>query len=174
MSTNLSESQNQFAAIPQADPHEIARKGDLLISTDPRRLDVSLIHDFLANRSYWAIGRPLDVVRRALDNSLCFGLYEREKQIGLVRVVTDRATFAWLCDVFVLETHRGRGLGKWLMECVMNYPALQGLRRVLLGTQDAHGLYAQYGFTPLANTDRFMEVFRPSACGTERPAKQTE
>jgi GNAT superfamily N-acetyltransferase len=119
------------------DPHEVERRGDFLISTDPRLLDVPLLHDFLANRSYWATGRPLEVARRSLENSLCFGLHEQGRQVGFARVVTDRATFAWLCDVFVLEAYRGRGLSKWLLECVMNYPALQGLRRVLLGTRDA-------------------------------------
>ena len=143
------------------DPHEVGRRGDFLISTAPGLLDVPLIHDFLANRSYWAAGRPLDVVRRALDNSLCFGLYERGRQVGLARVVTDRATFAWLCDVFVLEAYRGKGLSKWLIESVVGHPALRSLRRVLLGTRDAHGLYERYGFTPLADPDRFMEVFRP-------------
>jgi GNAT superfamily N-acetyltransferase len=153
----------QPARTPAAsDAHEVGRRGDFLISTDPRLLDVPLIHDFLANRSYWARGRPLEVVRRALAGSLCFGLYERGRQIGLARVVTDRATFAWLCDIFVLEDYRGRGLSKWLMECVMGHPALQGLGRVLLGTRDAHGLYARYGFTPLADPARFMEVFRPN------------
>jgi GNAT superfamily N-acetyltransferase/uncharacterized damage-inducible protein DinB len=146
------------AAAP--DRHEVARRGDFLISTDPALLDVTRTHDFLSNRSYWATGRPLDVFRRALDNSLCFGLYERRRQVGLARVVTDRATFAWLCDVFVLEEYRGRGLAKWLMECVMGHPDLQGVRRVLLGTRDAHGLYQRYGFTPLADPSRFMEVFR--------------
>jgi GNAT superfamily N-acetyltransferase len=141
-------------------PHEVTRRGDFLISTDTSLLDVSLIHDFLANRSYWAEGRPLEVVRRSIDNSLCFGLYEQGKQVGFTRVVTDRATFAWLCDVFVLEAYRGRGLATWLIGCVMGHPALQGLRRVLLGTRDAHGLYERYGFTPLADPSRFMEVFR--------------
>jgi GNAT superfamily N-acetyltransferase len=145
------------------DPHEVGRRGDFLISTDPALLDVPLIHDFLANRSYWAAGRPLEVVRRGLGNSLCFGLYERGRQAGLARVVTDRATFAWLCDVFVLEAYRGRGLSKWLIECVMSHPALRGLRRVLLGTRDAHGLYERYGFRPLADPTRFLEVFRPEA-----------
>jgi GNAT superfamily N-acetyltransferase len=133
------------------DPHEVARQGDFLISTDPCLLDVGLIHDFLANRSYWATRRPLEVVQRSLENSLCFGLYERGRQVGFARVVTDRATFAWLCDVFVLEEYRGRGLAKWLIESVMNHPDLRGLRRVLLGTRDAHGLYRRYGFTPLAD-----------------------
>jgi GNAT superfamily N-acetyltransferase len=141
--------------------HEVDRRGDFLISTDPAHLDVGLIHDFLSNRSYWAAGRPLAVVRRAIENSLCFGLYERGQQVGFARVVTDRATFAWLCDVFVLEGHRGRGLSKWLMGCVVSHPDLQGLRRFLLGTRDAHGLYQRYGFAPLADPTRFLEVFRP-------------
>jgi GNAT superfamily N-acetyltransferase len=146
----------------QSMAHDVARKGNLLISTDPDRLNLPLIHDFLANRSYWAAGRPLEVVRRSLENSLCFGLYERGRQIGLVRVVTDRATFAWLCDVFVLEEHRGQGLGKWLVQSVLSHPALQGLRRVLLGTLDAHGLYQKFGFMPLADPTRFLEIFRPA------------
>ena len=156
------------------DPHEVARRGDFLISTDTGLLDVPLIHDFLSNRSYWAMGRPLEVVRRSLDNSLCFGLYERGRQVGFARVVTDRATFAWLCDVFVLEAYRGRGLSKWLMECVVGHPALQGLRRVLLGTRDAHGLYERYGFTPLADPTRFLEVFRPDVYRANQPANGPE
>src|SRR5262249_19007618 len=143
------------------DPHEVARRGDFVISTNPALLDVPLIHDFLAHDSYWAAGRPLDVVQRSLENSLYFGLYESGRQVGLARVVTDRATFAWLCDVFVLEPYRGRGLSKWLIECVLGHPALQGLRRVLLGTHHAHGLYQRYGFTPLADPSSFLEVFRP-------------
>jgi GNAT superfamily N-acetyltransferase len=98
------------------------------------------------------------VVRRSLDHSLCFGLYGRGRQIGFARVVTDRATFAWLCDVFGFEEYRGQGLGKWLIGCVLGHRDLQGLRRVLLGTRDAHGLYERYGFTPLADTSRFLEV----------------
>jgi GNAT superfamily N-acetyltransferase len=143
-----------------AHPHEIARRGAFFISTDTKLLDIPLIHDFLANHSYWAHDRPLEVVRRSIENSLCFGLYEGRSQIGFARVVTDSATFAWLCDVFVLESHRGRGLSKWLIECVMNYPSLRDLRRVLLATRDAHGLYARYGFAALAEPPRFMEVFR--------------
>jgi GNAT superfamily N-acetyltransferase/uncharacterized damage-inducible protein DinB len=143
--------------------HEVARRGDFLVSTDLALLDLPLIHDFLANRSYWAAGRPAEVVRRSLDDSLCFGLYERHRQVGLARVVTDRATFAWLCDVFVLEEYRGRGLSKWLLECVMAHPDLQGLRRFLLATLDAHGLYRRFGFAPLAEPARYLEVFRPGA-----------
>jgi GNAT superfamily N-acetyltransferase len=143
-----------------ANSHEVGRRGDFYVSTDPGLLDVELIHEFVANRSYWARGRSLEIVRRSLVHSLCFGLYEGQQQIGLVRVVTDRATFAWLCDVFVLEAYRGRGLSKWLLECVLGHPELQGLRRFLLATRDAHGLYARYGFTPLANPTRFMERFQ--------------
>ena len=143
--------------------HEIARRGDFLISTDPGLLDLAVIHDFLANRSYWAVGISPERQRRALAGSLCFGLYEHGRQIGLARVVTDRATFAWLCDVFVLEEYRGRGLSKWLMECVVAHPDLQGLRRIVLGTRDAHGLYARYGFKPLADPTRFLEIFHPDA-----------
>lgn len=141
--------------------HEVARRGDFLISTDPALLDLPLIHEFLSNRSYWATGRPLEVVRRSLDNSMCFGLYERGRPVGLARVVTDRATFAWLCDVFVLEEFRGRGLSKWLVECVLGHADLQGIRRFLLATKDAHGLYDRFGFTPLDDPTRFLEVFRP-------------
>jgi GNAT superfamily N-acetyltransferase len=138
-----------------------ARQGEFLISTDPDLLDVPLIHDFLCHRSYWAAGIPLEVVRRSLANALCFGLYTGGRQVGFARVVTDRATFAWLADVFVLEAYRGRGLSKWLVESVRSHPALQGLRRFLLATRDAHGLYRRYGFTPLADPGRFLEVFRP-------------
>ena len=111
-----------------ANPHEVARRGDFLISTDPGLLDLEVIHDYLSNRSYWAVGISRELQRRALDCSLCFGVYEHGRQVGLARVVTDRATFAWLCDVFVLEDYRGQGLSKWLMECVVNHPDLQGLR----------------------------------------------
>ncbi len=149
--------------------HEVGRQGDFFISTDPSLLDVPLIHDFLANRSYWATGRPLEVARRSLENSLCFGLYECGNQVGLARVVTDRATFAWLCDVFVLEAFRGRGLSKWFIARVMSHPVLQGVRRVLLGTRDAHGLYERYGFTPLADPSRFMEVFRTDLYQADTP-----
>jgi GNAT superfamily N-acetyltransferase/uncharacterized damage-inducible protein DinB len=149
-------------------PHEVARQGDCLISTDPRLLDVPLIYDFLANRSYWAMGRPLEVVRRSLENSLCFGLYEQGRQIGFTRVVTDRAMFAWLCDVFVLEAYRDRGLSKWLLGCVMAHPVLKALRRILLGIRDAHTLYAKFGFTPLDDSSRFMEVFRHDAYQLEQ------
>ncbi|MGO4881168.1 MAG: GNAT family N-acetyltransferase [Bryobacteraceae bacterium] len=129
------------------------------ISTDPARLDIALIHEYLSGSAYWAIGRPLDVVRRSIENSLSFGVYKGNLQIGFARVVTDYATFAWLADVFVLPEFRGQGLGKWLIEVVGGHPRLQGLRRWILATKDAHGLYAQYGFTPMSAPERFMERF---------------
>ena len=130
------------------------------ISTDRSRLDVPLIHDFLSN-SYWAKDIPLAVVQRAIENSLCFGVYHDDRQVGFARVVTDRATFAYIADVFIIEEHRGRGLSKWLVQTILSHPDLQGLRRWMLATRDAHGLYAQYGFTPLKATDRWMEIHDP-------------
>jgi GNAT superfamily N-acetyltransferase len=143
--------------------HEIARRGEFVISTDPTLLDLSVIREFLADQSYWAMGISTDRVRRAIGGSLCFGMFDGSRQVGLARVVTDRATFAWLCDVFVVEEYRGRGLSKWLMECVVNHPDLQGLRRLILATKDAHTLYSRFGFQPLADPTRFLEVFRPDA-----------
>jgi GNAT superfamily N-acetyltransferase len=140
-----------------ANPHECDRRGEFLVSTDPALLDVPAIRDYLSNRSYWAQGRPLEIIRRSIENSLCFGLYESRKQAGFARVVTDQATFAWLCDLFVLEPYRGRGLSKWLMECILRHPDLQGLRRIVLATKDAHELYRRYGFAPLSLPERFME-----------------
>src|SRR5829696_2389787 len=119
------------------------------ISTDPARVDLAAVHSFLTTDAYWSAGIPLDVLRRAIEGSIAFGLYLRSEQVGFTRVVSDRATFAWICDVYVLDEHRGKDLGKWLMECVMGYPHLQGLRRWMLATRDAHGLYRQYGFTDL-------------------------
>ncbi|HET9474633.1 MAG TPA: GNAT family N-acetyltransferase [Steroidobacteraceae bacterium] len=135
---------------------------DYEISTDPARLDVAAIHAYL-KRSYWSPGIPYAVVERAVRNSLCFGLYEKagDSQVGLSRVVTDHATFAYLCDVYVLEAHRGRGLGKFLMSTVMSHPALTGARRAMLGTRDAHGLYRQFGFSDAAGTRILMEIVRP-------------
>jgi GNAT superfamily N-acetyltransferase len=138
-----------------AAPVELHR-GEYTISTDPARLDVDAIHAYLT-RSYWAAGIPRDVVARSLPTSLCFGLYAGETQIGLARVITDHATFAYLCDVYVLEDHRGRGLSKWLMDAVMLHPTLQGLRRWMLVTRDAHGLYTHSGFVPPADATRYME-----------------
>ena len=133
------------------------RFGELEISDERARLDLDVIHGYLA-RSYWAPGIPRELVARSLEHSLAFGAYVGGRQIGFARVVTDRATFAWLADVFVLEEHRGQGVSKRLMECVLAHPELQGLRRFLLATRDAHGLYESYGFRPLAEPARFLEI----------------
>jgi GNAT superfamily N-acetyltransferase len=130
------------------------------ISNDVDRLDVDVIHTFLAEDSYWALGIPRSIVERAMANSLCFGVYHRAAQVGFARVVTDRSTFALLADLFILKAHRGKGLSKWLMRCVVGHDDLQGLRRLLLLTSDAHGLYSQFGFEQLGNPSRFMEVLR--------------
>ena len=130
------------------------------VTTDKARLDREVIVRFLAS-SYWAENIPRATVDRSIDNSLCFGLLEENRQIGFARVVTDCATFAYLADVFVLPEHRGAGLGKWLIECVVSHPDLQGLRRWMLGTRDAHGLYRQFGFTPLKRPEIFMELHDP-------------
>ena len=143
-------------------PFEQHRDG-FTLSTDKTRLDVDAIHDFLAQSSYWAQGRPREVVVRTIENSLCFGIYDGARQAGFARVVSDFGTFAWVCDVFVIDEYRGRGLGKWLMECIVAHPDLQGLRRILLATRDAHGLYSQYGFTPLDAPERFMHRLNRNA-----------
>lgn len=130
------------------------------ISTDPARLDLEAIHAYLTH-SYWAEGISRELVARSLAGSLAFGLYAGARQIGLARVITDRATFAYLCDVYVLEEFRGQGLGRWLMETVVAHPELQGLRRFTLVTRDAHGLYASLGFGPLARPEGYMEISRP-------------
>lgn len=126
------------------------------VSTDPARLDVAAIHRYLAG-SYWAAGIPHAVVERSLQHSLCFGVYRGQEQIGLARLITDRATFAYLCDVYILEAWRGRGLAKWLMTCVHAHPDLQGLRRFNLVTRDAHPLYRQFGFVTPDRPEGYME-----------------
>jgi GNAT superfamily N-acetyltransferase len=132
------------------------------ISTDKSRLDINAIHDYL-KQSYWSPGIPYAIVERAINHSMCFGVFHGGAQIGFARVVTDHATFAYLCDVYILEAHRGQGLSKRLMKTIMTHPDLQGLRRFNLGTRDAHGLYAQFGFTPLGNPARMMEILVPNA-----------
>jgi GNAT superfamily N-acetyltransferase len=132
------------------------RRDGYLISTEASMLDLEVVHGYLS-RSYWAAGVPEDVVRRSIENSLCFGVYRGEEQAGFARVVTDRATFAYLADVFVLEEHRGQGIGKWLVEVILSHPDLQGLRRWMLATRDAHDLYRRYAFTELARPGIFME-----------------
>ncbi len=133
------------------------------ISTDAARLDVVLIHSFLSDESHWARGITRERVERALANSLCFGAYEGDRQIGLARVVTDFATFAWLADVFVVQTQRGRGVGALLMDAVVAHPELTNLRRAALVTSSAPGLYARYGFAPLAKPAIWMERLNPDA-----------
>jgi len=133
------------------------QRGDCTISTDPARLDLDLVHAWLSGESYWAQGRSRERVERSIAHSLNFGVYHGGRQVGFARVVTDRATFAWLCDVFVVESERGRGLGKWLVDVVVAHPELQGMRRWMLATRDAHALYARSGFEPLREPPRWME-----------------
>jgi GNAT superfamily N-acetyltransferase len=165
------------------------RRGEFLIGTDRSRLDLDVIHGFLTN-CYWAKGIPREVVARSIEHSLCFGVYDgggvdprlaKEArqgaptdrtlaQVGFALVVSDFATVAYLGDVFILDSHRGRGLSKWLMESIMQHPALQNLRRWILLTRDAHGLYAQFGFTPVKSPERYMELHRPDVY--EKPAPE--
>lgn len=141
------------------------------ITSDPREIDVAAAHEFLTN-SYWSPGIPRAVLERALANSVCFGLFFDESQVGFARVVTDRATFAYLADVYVLPEHRGRGLSKRLMDAVRAHPDLQGLRRMMLATRDAHGLYSQFGFRPLSAPERFMEIHAPDVYSVQSDADQ--
>jgi len=139
-----------------------AEKNDLLISTDKTKLDIPFIHNYLSNESYWAKNIPIDVVKKSIEGSFCFGLYDKEKQFGFARVITDHATFGYLADVFITEEYRGKGLSKWLMMEIMKHPHLQGFRRWMLATRDAHGLYKQFGFEPLDKPESIMG-FRPFA-----------
>ena len=132
--------------------------GAYLISTDRARLDLDAIHSYLSLESYWARGRSRDRIVRGVENSLPFGLYRDGVQVGFARVVTDYATFAWIADVYVLPAYRGRGLGKALIEAVVEHAAVRDLPRVLLATADAHGLYEQYGFAALKRAERFMSI----------------
>jgi GNAT superfamily N-acetyltransferase len=134
-------------------------QGEYTISTDRARIDVAAVHDFLS-KTYWSPGIPVDVVRRGIAGAICFGIYHGRDQVGFARVITDLATYAYLSDVYVLESHRGRGLAKWMMEVVMAHPSLQGLRRFALSTRDAHSLYEQFGFRLVANPERQMEIMR--------------
>ena len=139
------------------------RNGDYEIDTDKRRLDLSRIHTFLSTESYWAQSRTLEQTLTAVENSLCFGVYRGKAQVGFARVITDRATFAYVGDVFVVEEHRGKGLSKWLMKVISEQPDLQCLRRWLLATRDAHGLYEQFDYSPLRHPERWMERTAPDA-----------
>lgn len=135
-------------------------KDRFIISTEKEKFDIDLIYSFL-NRTYWAEGISKEIIRRSIEGSLCFGVFENDKQIGFARMVTDKATFAYLADVFIIEEYCGRGLSKWLMEVIMSHPDLQGLRRIMLATRDAHELYKKFGFTPLNNVDRWMHIHDP-------------
>ena len=149
-----------------------AVKNEFVISTDKNKLDIEFIQNYLSNESYWAKNIPFETVQKSIDGSCCFGLYINKndlqatrnspafEQIGFARVVTDHATFGYLADVFIIEDYRGKGLSKWLMKIIMQHPGLQGLRRWMLATKDAHGLYAQFGFLPLDKPERIMG-FKP-------------
>lgn len=137
-----------------------ANHGEYQMSTDRQRIDIAAVHAFLT-QSYWSPGIPRGVVERAIENSLCFGVYFGAQQVGFARVITDKATFAYLADVFIIESHRGKGLSTWLMEFVTAHEELQGLRRFLLATKDAHALYAKFGFEALGNPSRIMENLKP-------------
>ena len=132
-----------------------------IISTDKKRLNTNYIHEYLANRSYWAENIPIEVVEKSIEGSLCFGIYSEERQIGFARVITDKSCFAYLADVFVDEHFRGLGLSKWLLEVILAHPDLQGLRRFLLATRDAHGLYEQFGFSLLSYPEKWMHIHDP-------------
>jgi len=144
------------------------RRDGYTVSTDPSRIDLDVVHGFLST-CYWAEGIPRDVVARSIEHALCFGLYLGDRQIGFARVITDRATFAYLGDVFVLDAYRGRGLGAWLMEVVHAHPELQGLRRWVLLTRDAHALYRKSGYAALAKPERYMERWAPNVYATKNP-----
>lgn len=135
-------------------------KDGYLLSTDTSKIDVETVHRFLSH-SYWAENIPLEVVRKSIDNSLCFAIYHHQKLIGFARAITDYATFAYLADVFIVPAEIGKGLSKWMMETIMDHPSLQGLRRFILATKDAHGLYAQFGFTPFNKPERWMQKHDP-------------
>ena len=136
-----------------------AVKNEFSISTDKNKIDVGYVHEFLSH-SYWSPGVPIKTVQKAMQGSLCFGVYYNDKQVGYARMVTDKATFAYLADVFIDEKFRGQGLGKWLVRMILAHPELQGLRRIMLATKDAHKLYEQLGFTPINNPERYM-VYNP-------------
>jgi GNAT superfamily N-acetyltransferase len=131
------------------------------ISTDKSLLDFDMIYNYLSKESYWSKGIPVEKVKESIESSMCFGIYKDDKQVGFARVITDKAIFAYLCDVFILEDFRRLGLSKWLMQTILSHPDLQGLRRWLLATADAHGLYNQFGFTTINNPERWLGIYTP-------------
>lgn len=142
------------------------QRGEFTISTDKSRLDIEVIHRFL-DTSYWAAGRSPETIRRSIEHSLPFGVYKGDQQVGFARVITDYATFAWIADVFILDEYQGQGLGKWLMEVIIAHPELQGFRRWVLATKDAHEMYRRFGFDELKKPERWMERHDPNT--QERP-----
>jgi GNAT superfamily N-acetyltransferase len=141
------------------------QRGEYEITTDKSRLDFDVIHGFLS-QSYWSSGIPMDTVKKAAQHAVTFGIFHEKQQVGYARVITDCTTFGYLADVFVVENERGKGLSKWLVETILDAPFLQGLRRWMLATRDAHGLYQQYGFTLLENPDFFMQINHPDIYNT--------
>lgn len=140
-------------------PIQEFRKDNYIISTDPSRLQIDVIYEFLS-RAYWSGERSKQTVARSIEYSLCFGVYADSEQVGLGRVITDYSVYAHLCDVFILEAYRGRGLGKWLISCILTHPVLKGVKIWSLSTRDAHGLYRRFGFQEAASPDQRMEMFR--------------
>jgi N-acetylglutamate synthase-like GNAT family acetyltransferase len=134
------------------------KKDNYILSTKKNKLDITLIHHYLSTESYWAKNIPLDTVKKSIENSMCFGIYIENNQIGFARVISDYATFAYMADVFILKPYRGKGLSKWLIECILKDPKLQGLRRFCLGTHDAHSLYAKFNFKVMAKPENWMEI----------------
>ncbi len=147
----------------------MVEKDGYTISNDPSKIEVETVHEYLSKHSYWAQNIPYAVVQTSIQNSFCFGVFFEGRQVGFARLITDKATFAYLADVFILPEHRGKGLSKWLMQAMQALPELKGLRRWLLGTKDAHGLYAQFGWTPFTDeqTKRFMQLHNPEVYKAE-------
>ncbi len=143
--------------------HVKAEKGEYLLSTDKSKLDLKMIHEFLSTESHWAKNIPYERVKKSIENSLCFGLYHNDKQIGFARVISDYSTIAYLGDLFILKDHRGMGLSRWMLEVIMNHPDLTGLRRWILVTKDAHDVYQQYGWAMVARPENWMEIHDPDA-----------
>lgn len=143
--------------------HVKAEKGEYLLSTDKSKLDLKMIHEFLSTESHWAKNIPYERVKKSIENSLCFGLYHNDKQIGFARVISDYSTIAYLGDLFILKDHRGKGLSRWMLEVIMNHPDLTGLRRWILVTKDAHDVYQQYGWAMVARPENWMEIHDPDA-----------